>query len=227
MITASNGRKGLRAATARAHLLEKLPPRFFRRTAVMLLGIVTLGLGIALFKISLMGNDPSSAMAMAIAGALGKEFSIVLIALNTLFFAAEALWGRRLIGVGTFVNWFCVGTASTFFIRLLNGLFTVPDAFWGRLPLLPAGVLVLSFACSLYQTADLGIAPYDSLSIMLARRLPVPYFWCRILTDCCCTLVAFALGGVVGLGTLLCSVGFGPFISFFTKHVAERLCGNR
>ena len=32
---------------------------------------------------------------------------------------------------------------------------------------------------------------------------------------------------VARAGTLLCSVGFGPFISFFTKHVAERLCGKR
>ena len=37
-----------------------------RRFAVMLAGIVLLAMGISLFKLSLMGNDPSSAMVMAI-----------------------------------------------------------------------------------------------------------------------------------------------------------------
>ena len=64
-----------------------------------------------------------------------------------------------------------------------------------------AGVLVLSLSASLYQTADLGIAPYDALSIIMADRLPLPYFWCRILTDSLCTVAAFLLGGKVR-GTL-------------------------
>lgn len=27
------------------------------------------------------------------------------------------------------------------------------------------------------------------------------------------------------LGALMCAVGFGPFISFFNRHVSEKLCG--
>ena len=36
---------------------------------------------------------------------------------------------------------------------------------------------------SLYQTADLGIAPYDYLSLGLRDYTPCPYFGCRIFTD--------------------------------------------
>ena len=89
------------------------------------------------------------------------------------------------------------------------------------------GVLVLSLATSLYQTADLGVSPYDSVSIILAERTPIPYFWCRIFTDSFCTAVTFLLGGTLGSGTLVCALGLGPFIAFFTRHVARRLCGMR
>ena len=36
---------------------------------------------------------------------------------------------------------------------------------------------------SLYQTADLGLAPYDYLSLGLRDYTPCPYFGCRIFTD--------------------------------------------
>ena len=51
------------------------------------------------------------------------------------------------------------------------------------------------------------------------------YFWCRIFTDSLCVVIAWALGGLIGLGTLVCALGLGPFISFFTRHAAQRLVG--
>ena len=56
---------------------------------------------------------------------------------------------------------------------------------------------------------------------ILAKRGKPKYFWCRIFTDSVCVVLAFLLGGLIGLGTLVCALGLGPFISFFTKHAAE------
>ena len=80
-----------------------------RRVAVMGLGILIMGMGVALFKLSLMGNDPNSAMVMAAADRIGMDFSVVLILENSLVFIVELLLGRKYIGLGTFVNWFGVG----------------------------------------------------------------------------------------------------------------------
>ena len=109
--------------------------------------------------------------------------------------------------------------------KLLRGVWNVPEGFVPRLVIMVAGVLILSLSASLYQTADLGIAPYDSLSIIMRDRLPLPYFWCRIITDATCAAVCWLLGGIVGLGTLVCALGLGPFIHFFNKHISEKLCG--
>ncbi len=197
-----------------------------RRFLVMAAGIVLLSLGIALFKLSLMGNDPSSAMVMAVGDAVGLGFAPMLFIMNCLWFVSEFFFGRRLIGVGTFVNWFGVGTIASAFVRLISGCFTLPTEFFPRLLVMLCGVLVLSLACSMYQTADLGIAPYDALSLVLSEKLKkVPYFWCRIFTDAVCTLIAFVFGGIVGIGTLVCALGLGPFISFFDRHISRRLCG--
>ena len=85
-----------------------------------------------------------------------------------------------------------------------------------------AGVVTLSLACALYQTADMGVAPYDALSIVLSRKSRLSYLRCRILTDSLCAFAAFLLGGLIGVGTLVCALGLGPFITFFSEKVAKR-----
>ena len=60
---------------------------------------------------------------------------------------------------------------------------------------------------------------------VMAEKLPIPYFWCRIITDSACVLFALLFHGLIGIGTLICAVGLGPFISFFTKHAAKKICG--
>ena len=182
-----------------------------------------MGGGVALFKLSLMGNDPTNAMILAVRERIGIPFWIVSIGVNFLFFIVEIVIGRKYIGVGTFVNWFGVGIFADAWNSLLTALFVFPEGIAGRLLVMFAGVLILSLSCALYQTADLGISPYDSISIVMAEKLPIPYFWCRIFTDASCAVVTFLLGGLLGIGTLVCAFGLGPFITFFTKHVALKL----
>jgi len=198
-----------------------------RRVLVMLLGILVMGVGVGLFKVSLMGNDPSTALVIAIGERIGVDFAIVLIVMNCLWFLVELFFGRALIGVGTFVNWFLVGPIASFFEKAITRLFGQPRLFPAQLLVMAVGVLILSFSCALYQTADVGIAPYDALSIVLSRHVKPKYFWCRIFTDSVCVAIAFALGGLIGLGTLVCALGLGPFITFFTKHAAEKMVGVR
>ena len=200
-------------------------PLWRRRCAVMVCGIVIMGIGVCLFRLSLVGNDPSSAMVMAIGSRIGQPFSVTLIAANSIWFLLELFCGRRFIGIGTFFNWFGVGVFTDLWTAAITRLFVLPTSLAGRLGLMLLGVLILSFSCALYQTADLGIAPYDAISIIMADRLPLPYFWCRILSDSVCAVTAFALGGIVGLGTLFCALGLGPFINFFTRAAARKLCG--
>ena len=89
---------------------------------------------------------------------------------------------------------------------------------WSR-----AAVLVTALGSSLYQTADLGIAPYDYLSLGLRDYTSCPYFGCRIFTDALSALLCWLLGGLVGLGTLICAFCLGPFIQFFDRTFSQKV----
>ena len=156
-----------------------------RRILGMVVGIVIIGLGIALFKQSHLGNDSISALNMRLAEMLGISLGVQNLCTNILFFA--------LLGLP---------------VQLLWVALAVP---------------VTALGASLYQTADLGIAPYDYLSLGLRDYTPVPYFGCRVFTDALCALLCWLLGGLVGIGTLICAFCLGPFIQFFNGLVSERV----
>ncbi len=189
----------------------------------MTAGIFILSFGLILFKLSLMGNGPSTSMVIAIADRIGVDFGIVMVVSNCLFFAVELIWSRSLIGAGTFVNWFLVGPLASLYERGIRAVWDIPESFLPRLMLMAVGILVLSLASALYQTSDVGIAPYDALSITISRESGRQYFWCRILTDGTCVLIAYFLGGIVGIGTLVCAFGLGPFVQYFSNHIAKPL----
>ena len=61
------------------------------------------------------------------------------------------------------------------------------------------------------------------ISLTISEKSGRQYFICRILTDGICVLTAYLLGGIVGIGTLVCAFGLGPFVQFFSKHIAGPL----
>lgn len=193
-----------------------------KRILGMLLGCVVISLGIAFFKQSGLGNDSITALNLRMSELLGISLGRMNLMANTLFFVAEIIWGRKYIGLGTFFNWVAVGYIVTFFYQHIEAIFGVTTSFPAQLLFVMIGVLVTSLGCSMYQTANLGIAPYDYLSIGITDHSSFPYFGCRIFTDALTALLTFLLGGLIGLGTLVCAFGLGPFISFFDVHFSRK-----
>ncbi len=195
----------------------------FRKVMGIIIGNILIGVGIGIFKYSHMGNDPFSAMVLRLHEFQPLSYALFLILVNSFFFLWELIFGRKYIGVGTIINWFLVGYVVQYSIEFLEGNFPVLESFLIRLVTVIIGVLITGLGISLYQTADSGVAPFDSLPLIVRDRTNIPYFWARIFFDAICAAVAFFAGGLIGLGTLACAFGFGPVVSFFNKTVSEKL----
>ena len=179
-----------------------------RRILGMIAGVAIIGIGIAVFKFSRLGNDSISALNLRLAELIGLPFSIENVLMNLCLFVPQLLWGRRYIGLGTIINSFCIGFIVTFTGDAMTAVFGSADTLPVQLLWVAVAVLVIA---------------YDALSLMLSDRLPVPYFGCRVFTDALCAVLAFLLGGLIGLGTLICAFGLGPFVQFFTRHFSEKV----
>lgn len=198
-----------------------------RRYIGMLLGVLVISIGIALFKESHLGNDPISALNMRLAEIFGISLGQQNMIANVLFFMVQLAFGRKYIGAGTFANGILVGYIVTFFYEIFTKHFgyaeeqgLVVQLIWVSL-----AVVVTSFGVSLYQTADLGVAPYDYLSLGLRDKTKKHYYGCRMLTDGLAALGTFLTGGLVGIGTLVSALFLGPIIHFFDVHFSEKWIG--
>mgnify|MGYP003217768310 CR=1 FL=1 len=195
----------------------------WKYVVVMLIGNIILGLGIAIFKLSGLGNDPFSGMVMALAECVGIEYARFLILLNLGFFVIEIIWGRKLIGLGTIINALFLGYFVTFFYNLITSVIDAPDQMAMQVVTVFIGVIITSLGISMYQLPKQGVAPYDSISLIMTEKWPkIPYFWCRVSNDAISALVCWLAGGIVGLGTL---VHLDSDLLFsFSIHILHQKC---
>lgn len=195
-----------------------------RRMLGMLLGNLLLGFGVTLFKLSGMGNDPFNGMAMAVSALSPLSYSNFLVLMNTCIFLLEWLLGRKYIGIGTFVNWVLVGYVVEFLLWISGRIISPPASIPEQLFYVIVGIIIVSLGLSLYQTSDAGIAPFDSMPLILHNHIPaLPYFWCRMIFDASCVVICLLAGGLIGLGTFLCAFGLGPVVHFFNNRVSQKI----
>ena len=122
---------------------------------------------------------------------------------------------RQRPGIGTISNVIVVGAV----IDLMLATISPPHALPTRITLLVGGVLLNGIATGAYIGAGLGPGPRDGLMTGLARR--GHQIW-RVRTGI--ELLAFAsgwaLGGTVGIGTVVYAASIGPLAHFFIPLLA-------
>ena len=180
----------------------------WKHVLIMCIGNVFAGMGIGIFKLAGLGTDPFSGMNMAVADMIGMAYGNFQLIVNIVLLIIEIAFGRRFLGIGTVVNAVCLAYITTFFYNMA----------------LCVGVVICCLGLSMYQMPDEGVAPYDSLSLIMTERWPkIPYFWHRMSNDVLCALICYLTGGVVGIGTLVTAFGLGPVIHFFNRVFTGKL----
>ena len=140
-----------------------------RRVVGMVAGIVIIALGIALFKQSHLGNDSISALNMRLAELLGISLGTQNLCTNILFFLLEFWFGRKYIGLGTFVNGICIGYIVTAFYDPIHAHFGDAPSLAVQLAWVIAAVLVTALGIMWVFTELMYRRPRHC-----ALRLPFP-----------------------------------------------------
>lgn len=195
-----------------------------KRFLYLLLGHVFIGMGVSIFKLAQLGNDAFNGMVMSLSDCTGIAYGTFFVIVSAVLFVIQLLAGRELIGIGTLVNLLLQGYIAAFFYELGLQLALVPKGLLMQIVVMCIGVAVCSFGVSMYQYSNAGVASYDSLSLILAKKIKkVLYFWWRILTDGTCAVICYLSGGLIGIGMLVATFGLGPFIQFYNVHIMNRL----
>lgn len=184
-----------------------------RRLPRLVLGILVLGLGIALTVRAELGISPYDVMHQGIAEVTGLDFGVVVIGLGLIILVA---WFplHQPFGVGTILNVLAVGVVIDL---ALAGVPHV-DALAARVPMLVGGTVLIGLGAGLYIGAGLGPGPRDGLMTAFARR-GHPLWLVRTVMEVTALGIGWALGGDVGVGTVLIAGSIGPIAHWFLARL--------
>ena len=187
---------------------SSLPARLVRLNV----GLFLYGFTMAMLVESTLGLDPWDVFHEGVTNHVGLSFGQVVIITGAVVLL---LWIplRQLPGVGTVLNVLVIGLAADFGIAAIDR----PDAMWLRVVLLLGGVVGNGFAGALYIGAALGPGPRDGLWLGLVRRTGRSVRLWRTVIEITVLAVGFALGGTVGVGTVLYALTIGPIVQFFLR----------
>jgi uncharacterized membrane protein YczE len=180
------------------------------RLPALLLGLVLFGVGIAMMVEAGLGLGPWEALHQGIADQLGLQIGTVSILLGIPILALWWPLGER-PGLGTLLNVVLIGTATNVGIALIPTAETVPI----QLVLMLAGVVVIGLGSAIYLSADLGPGPRDGLMTGLHHRFGWSIRRARTAVELSVLLAGWALGGTIGIGTVVFALGIGPVIQVF------------
>ena len=194
----------------------------------VVLGNIIIGLGIAGLKLSLMGNDPYTAMVLALSDVTHIRVGNFQLVINLLIFIIQLFFGRKFIGLGTLLNMCFLGYLLEFWSWFLNSTIKGAEGhgFIYSFIYMVVSLICIAVGLSMYQTANLGVSPYDYLALGMTDALKNPYFVNRVITDGTCVLIILIIvflkllplsGSHLGLGTVLCAFCFGPIIHTFNR----------
>lgn len=197
------------------------------RILMTFVGMFITGICVGIFQFLVLGIDPFTSFVTAFVIISGVRFSITYMAVILVLLAIVFLLQKKYIGIATFLNLFLIGIMADATRAVMEFLITSPSMTF-KVILMIINVVVLSFAASLYFTANLGVSAYDAMALMAANDYKIAQFrFCRIATDFICVAVGWTFGADIGIGTVITAFMMGPIIQFFNENFSEPLLNSK
>lgn len=208
---------------------------FLKRCVMMITGILFIGLCVGAYRLSAFGVDAFTCMNLGISGFLHMTFGTWQLIMNAAILVVVFFTVRHCIGAGTIVNMIGVGYMADFICWLFQDVMRVEMTLPLRVIALLIGCIFAGLGVAFYMAADMGIAPYDSVALIIEKGTggKIPFQYARVVSDVAVVIVgvAFCLmsGGdiwlIIGIGTICNALFNGPLIQFFKVHAALPLLG--
>lgn len=183
------------------------------RIVAILVGLVMFGVGIGALFLADLGVGPWDVLHDAIAGLLDRQPGTVTIGLGLLFLGLVAVL-RQPIGPATVANVAIIGSTLNVILAVVDP----PSSMAVRVLLMGTAPLLVAFGSMLYLGGGLGTGVRDGLMLALADS-GLSLRTGRTLLEVTVVVAGTALGGSLGIGTVVFALLVGPLLQFFRQQV--------
>ena len=199
------------------------------RILILMVGLTIAHFGVTLFLLTELGSDPFNVMiqslfrtASAWTGGAFFTHGRIYIFMSLLILCVLLFVDRSYIKPGTVLCMLCGGPIIDFFTSLLSPLAIQALPLPLRIAVLALGCVVLAYGMTIVIKSDAGTGPNDLVAVVISEKAGKKFSVIRVLVDVGFVAIGWALGGTVGLGTIVCALLVGPVAGFFLP-VNEKL----
>ncbi len=205
----------------------KNAPSQIGRILILFIGLTIAHLGVTLFLLTDLGADPFNVFVQGLfrtlhtfIGALTHGYTHITVSIVIML--ALLFIDRSYIKIGTVLCMLFGGPIIDFFSGLLGGTIHSGNPLAARILTLAAGCVILAFGMTIVIKSDAGTGPNDLVAVVISDKLSKPFGRTRIIVDFCFVAIGFALGGAVGIGTIISAFLVGPVAGAFLPY-SEKL----
>ena len=192
------------------------------RVIILMIGLTIAHLGVTLFLLSDLGADPFNVFVQGMYRTLDSLMPAGVLthgrthmAISMLIICILLFVDRSYIRIGTVICMVCGGPIIDFFTWILGKVFSQEVHIMGRILMLVLGCVILAFGMTIVIKSEAGTGPNDLVAVVLSEKTGRRFSIVRLIVDALFTLAGFALGGIVGVGTVVCIGLVGPVAGFF------------
>ncbi|MBC8222262.1 MAG: hypothetical protein ISQ62_02900 [SAR86 cluster bacterium] len=183
---------------------------------ILCLGLILFGLGESLIITASAGMSPWTVLAEGLSMTTGLSIGALtfIISLGVLL-----LWIplKQQAGVGTILNVIIIAAVIEWSLPYLPH----PETYAIQIIQAIIGTLVVGIASGIYLIANLGPGPRDGLMTGFQKITNLPIAWVRVLLEITVISMGYALGGTIGLATIIFAFGIGPAVSLGLYLIAS------
>ena len=195
---------------------------FIKRLVILFIGLTIAHLGVTFFLLSNLGSDPFNVLIQGIANLLPLTHGTCHQIVCFLIVGVLLLIARSYIKTGTFICMFFGGPIIDFFTYLLGGIINDSSTMIIRYVSLIRGCFILAFGMTIVIKSEAGTGPNDLVGVVLSDKTKKPFGICRVIVDFSFVIIGVILGGVFGIGTIVCAFLIGPIADRFLP-ISEKL----
>ena len=183
---------------------------------VLMTGLWLFGTGEALLVASHLGNTPWTVLAQGVSKHSSLSIGEATFAISVVVLLAWIPLRER-PGFGTVANAVVIAVAIDAMLHVLPQ----PSDATGRVAEVAAAIAAIGLGSGLYLTTWLGPGPRDGWMTGLAARLHAPIAYVRLSIELTALVAGWALGGRVGLGTVVFAVTIGHAVAAAMRLLAR------
>ena len=183
---------------------------------ILCFGLFLFGLGESLIITASLGMSPWTVLAEGLSVTTGLSIGALtfLISLGVLL-----LWIplKQQAGVGTILNVIIIAAVIEWSLPYLPH----PETYVLQIAQVIIGTLIVGIASGIYLIANLGSGPRDGLMTGCQKLTNLPIAWVRIFLEITVISIGYALGGTIGIATIIFALGIGPAVSLGLYFIAS------